>query len=307
MVPFRSLLATFVALACAQIGLPSSARAEYTAPVSRVESVRGLALGSGVRASAMGTHAQADNPANIVRGGLYHLEAFVQHDTANKLTGLGGAVVDCMTSKLAAGFSMRGLVGDNEAGKHKGFDGRLSLAYPLVEAFSLGVALRYADLRVAYPDAFEQDPDPDPDAINRRYKLKHFTMDVAATLQIDALSVSALAYNLVETDSLLAPRQVGGSLSLGATEALTIGGDVLVDLDSFEASKVLAGGGLEFLMADSFPLRGGYLYDQGRDRHGVTAGLGYVDKTVGLQAGLRQFVGSEPDTNLMFVLQYFVR
>jgi hypothetical protein len=54
-------------------------------------------------------------------------------------------------------------------------------------------------------------------------------------------------------------------------------------------------------------LRAGYLFDQGREQHGFTAGLGFVDQRVGIQLGLRQMIVGGKETNLMVSLQYFVQ
>lgn len=300
----RFLAVISVALAC--LSTPAVASAQpLVVPESRIESTRGMALGTGVRASAAGTHALADNPANLVRGGLYHLEAFTQYDPTYKHTSLGSAVTDSMTSKLAAGFALRGLVGKNDAGRHKGFDGRLGLAYPIIEALSVGLAFRYADIHVPNPDAVDDNPDPDID--DHRYRLKHFTMDAAVSISADALTIAAIGSNLVQTDSPLAPRMAGGSVSYGVSDALNLGGDVMVDFDSYDNPKIFGGGGLEFFAGASFPLRGGYQYDQGRNRHSVTAGVGYVDQIIGIHASLRQAIGNVKETDLMFAFQYFVK
>ena len=104
---------------------------------------------------------------------------------------------------------------------------------------------------------------------------------------------------------------VGGSaaFSFGNT-GFGLGGDVLVDLNthkSFNAPKLLVGGGLELMAEGVIPLRAGYLYDQGREQHGVTAGIGYVDQRVGIQLSLRQMVVGGNETTLMGGLQYFVQ
>jgi len=293
----------------------SRARAERVVPAPRIESPRGVALGSGVRAAAASTQAQAENPANLVLGGLYHIESFLAYDPTFKRVGLGGAVVDSMTSRLAAGFSARALFGENTAGGNAGFEGRLGLGLPLAEFISIGIAGRYSNMRVSDPHAIPERPqtaeeieaEEKPD---RSFKLKAFTMDAAITLRpVAGLSIAALAYNLIDTESVLAPLMVGGSVAFSSS-ALTVGGDVLVDLnthDVFDGPKLQFGGGGEYLVQGTVPLRLGYMYDQGRQQNFVTGGLGFVDPRFGLQLSMRQSLNRGSETTLFGALQYFVR
>jgi hypothetical protein len=147
---------------------------------------------------------------------------------------------------------------------------------------------------------------------DQSFKLKAFTMDASITLRpIPGLSIAALGYNLIHTKSPLAPMMVGGSgaFSFGNT-GFGFGGDVLVDLNRakiYDGVKLTFGGGLEYMAQGVAPLRAGYLYDQGRDQHAITAGLGYVDQRVGIQFSLRQVIAGGNETTLMGALQYFVQ
>ncbi len=286
------------------------ARADRVVPQARIESPRGMALGSGVRAAAASTQAQAENPANLVLGGVYHIESFLAYDPTFKRFGVGGAVADSMTSRLAAGVSARGLFGDNDAGDNSGWEGRLSLAAPIGDFLSLGVAGRYSNLTVSDTHARPERPPLEGQPPDRTFKLKAFTLDAAVTLRpLPGLSIAALAYNLIDTDSPLAPRMVGGGVAF-SSGGLTIGGDLLVDLNDhglFSGPKLFAGGGLEYLAAGLAPLRIGYAYDQGRQQNFLTGGVGFVDPRVGVQFSLRQSLNRGSETSLFFGVQYFVQ
>jgi hypothetical protein len=292
------------------------ARAERVVPETRIESPRGLALGSGVRAAAASTQAQAENPANLVLGGLYHAESFLAYDPTFRRFGWGAAVVDSMTSRLAAGFSFRTLFGENDAGRNKGWEGKLGLAFPIVDAVSVGISGRYSNLRISDPHAVPErgltlSGEPFAEAeVDQSFRLKGFTMDAAINVRpVAGLSIAALAYNIVNRDTPLAPMMVGGSAAF-SIGGITLGGDVLVDLNrhgAFDGTKLLLGGGGEYLMAGLVPLRLGYLYDQGRALHYLSGGIGYVDPRFGLQASLRQTLHGKSETSLFFALQYFAR
>lgn len=283
---------------------------ERVIPEARIESTRGMALGTGARAAAASTQAQAENPANLVVGGLYHMETFLGYQPTFKRVGWGAAVVDSMTSRLAAGASARGIFGDNAAGDNGGWEAKLGLAFPFSDMISVGLSGRYMRYTLSDPKAFPEREPEEGEEPDRTYKIKKFTMDASMTLRpIAGLAISALAYNLVDTKSPLAPMMVGGAVSLGVSSGLSLGGDVLVDLNThkaFDGAKLVTGGGVEYLAQGVAPLRVGYLYDQGRSQHGITGGIGFVDQRVGVHLSLRQIVAGGKETTLMLALQYFV-
>ena len=49
------------------------------------------------------------------------------------------------------------------------------------------------------------------------------------------------------------------------------------------------------------------MYDQGRNQHSITGGLGYIDRNFGAQLSLRQVVSDPKDTTLFSVVQYFIQ
>ena len=299
-----------IALCVAQFALAPGARAERFVLPSQIESPRGLALGSGARSTAASTHAQADNPANLSLGSLYQVESFLAYDPTFKRFGWGGSVVDSMTSRVAAGASMRTLFGDNDAGKNEGWEARLGLAYPIIEQLSIGLAMRYANFKIADPRAVPEREPVEGEEPDRHFRLKGFTMDAAVTLRpIPGLSLSGLAYNIVDRKSLLAPMMVGGSAGFSAA-GLTIGGDMLFDLNThkqFDGTKMLVGGGLEYLAGGALPLRIGYRYDAARGQSAMTGGIGFVDARFGLLVSLRQTIRTASETSLFFAAQYFIQ
>jgi hypothetical protein len=146
--------------------------------------------------------------------------------------------------------------------------------------------------------------------VDQRFGIKAFTMDAAITLRpVPGFAIAALAYNMVNTHSPLAPLILGGSAAFSSS-GLTVGGDVLFDLNKqglFSAPPVLVGGGIEYLASGVAPMRIGYAYDQGRGQNFVTGGLGFVDPRFGVQLSLRQTVNGPGETSLFLGVQYFVQ
>jgi hypothetical protein len=303
-------------LTCIAVTLcPRTGYAEPVVRESRIESARGVAMGSGARASSASTQAQAENPANLPLGHIAHMESTFGYEPQLKAMAAGASVMDGMTSGyFAMGMATRFLFGDNS-----GWEGRLGLGVPIGEMIALGVAARYANFtsrdKHARPENLDainaaEEAGDEPLAEDHTYKLKRFTMDASVTIRpMPAVAISALGYNLINTHTPLAPMLVGGSLSFGR-EVLSLGGDVLVDLNQhkqFNGVKLQIGGGLEYLTQGVAPLRAGYLYDQGRQQHAVTAGIGYLNKQFSIQISLRQYVTDQKDTMLFSAVQYYVQ
>lgn len=261
------------------------------------DSTRGLAMGTGARASSVSTAALSTNPAGLGIGRLYHLEGLAGYEPDARRWELGASVVDSMTNKLAAGLAFRGLLGNGETG-YSGIDGRLGLGFPLSEAFALGVAGRYLSLT-----RDGQTPDGEDDSL-----VNGFTLDASILVQpTEGLRILAFGYNLIDLESALAPLTLGGSAAFTVAEAFSIGGDVLVDLTTYDQAEWTAGGGVEYLAGGQVPLRVGYAFDHGRHVHTVTGGLGYVDQKVGLDLSLAQDVSGGSETRLLAAIRYFVQ
>ena len=272
------------------------------------ESARGLALGTGVRATAMSTSALAYNPAALVVGKVYHLEGVVDYMPDLKTVALGGAIVDSSTSKLSAGLSFRGFLSGQ--GGLGGIDGRLGLALPLSEGVSIGVSGRYVNAKRDWPTPSVQDssgmatPMPAPEVIS---KVKGFTLDASIRVApTPSVMLHAGSYNLISLDSVYAPLMVGGGAGIALGSVAVVGGDVLVDLSSYDKGAVLFGLGGEVFAGQAVPLRAGYSYDTKRSQHTLSVGLGYTDRSVGLDLSLRQDLGGEGDTRIMGAFRFYV-
>lgn len=289
------LVATFV------LASSAPALAQTTSSTDRriesLETPRGLALGTGARASAISTAALAYNQAGMPLSKLYHLEGIVGFMPSQSLWTFGASVVDSSTNNLAAGLAFRGLVGTEDEG-YSGLDGQLALAYPLAEFLSLGIGARYVWL-TENAQLMEGEDDT---------VVQGFTLDASVVVQpVEGLRLAAYGTNLIELESSLAPTQVGGSAAFTYDSVFTIGADVLVDLTTFEEAQVLAGGGVELLAAGKVPIRLGYTFDSGRQIHSVSGGLGYVEASWGLELGLRQDVAGASDTAILASFRYFVQ
>ncbi len=258
------------------------------------ETTRGLALGTGLRASAIGTSAVLYNAAGIPSAKVYHLEGFGSYNSHLDQYSYGGTVVDSITNALGAGLALRGISSGNDQGR-SGIDGKLALGFPLSSALSLGVAGRYMVLN------------PKTDIAGVDHLAKGFTVDAALRFTpFESLQIAALGYNLVDKHSAYVPRMLGGS-AVFQVSSINIGGDMLFDTTTYDKAKMLLGGGLEFFGSAKFPLRFGYRYDQAWSIHDLTGGVGYVDTKFGFDVSVRQQISGGSATMMMAALKYFVQ
>ena len=305
-------LGTLLAIAAPDLAAPTLASAQTEIPLggepipddgtrpreSTYETARGLGMGTGTRASAAGTSAIAYNPANLALAPVYHLESFATYIPNDRAWMYGGAVADSVTNRMAAGFSMHGVYGNDDR-NYRGFDSRLALSVPFSDAISIGVAGRYVRLR-------SRTENENGDRVGPG--VKAFTLDAGLRVTpVAGLHIALVGSNLIPTDSSLAPMLLCGGVSYSYETLFSIGADVLVDMTSFDGPELLIGGGAEILLGGQVPLRLGFRRDQGRELNQITAAIGYVDQKVGLDVALRQDVNGPKETQLLFAFRYHVQ
>lgn len=274
--------------------MPTASAHAQPAPVD-LETARGIALGTGVRASAASTSAAVYNASAMPLARVYHLEGFGGYELGTQRYFVGAHAVDSVTNVVAAGLSGRKIFNGSDDAPD-GWDARLSIAFPLGEMLALGTTLRYMD--------FESEPNAEGDTS----ELNGFNVDVSMTAALSpSFRLAIVSQNLLRGDAPLGSRTVGASAAFMSGQALTLGGDLLLDFDTLDKVGFVAGGGLEYFAAGAYPLRAGYRWDGVRKAHFVTGGAGYFDQMVGVDLAVRQPVSGEAaGTELMISFRYFV-
>lgn len=267
-----------------------------TAPVTPV-TARTMALGGGTYGVAMSTSSIYSNPAAMSLGRVYHVDSSVGFDPSVNRWAFGGAVVDS-TRMVGAGLAYT--FGTNPTSGHSSHDLRLALGVLLAEGVTLGVTGRYMDY--------------EGDAVNANGGLgpgySGFTVDVGVAVRPWRwLSLGVVGFSLTNPDAAISPLAVGGGFGVFPIERLGIIGDVYWDFRTHDTPRARWSGGVEF-MANQFPLRIGYAYDDTRadqSVHLVTAGVGYLSQSFGAEFAMRQEVSGGDQTTLLLNLRYFHR
>lgn len=269
---------------------------EYGYQYGELEGPRTLAMGGAARAYGWSTSAIQLNPANLPVQRIYHFEALFGMDTTAHRLQYGGAIVDSITSRLAMGVlaSRTDLGNDSDPYKRGSTDVRVGMAYPFGDKLSFGVSGHY--LRITQDgigplgeSAVSRSSSDDPN-------FRVFTFDAGLSLALgEIFRIGAVGYNLTSPGSALAPLMIGGGLGAKISDFTIEGNVVGVDATTWGAWKTRYQVGAEYLVGDHYPLRIGYVFDQGTRRHGLSGGVGYVDKTFALDAGIRSDVAGPND------------
>ncbi len=277
---------------------PATTRAQDPDRPADLDTPRGIAMGTGGRASAQAASALAYNPANLSLGGIYHINVFTGYTPGPERWTVGGSIVDSMTNEnIAMGVSFRGVLGNGEEG-YSGFDGRLAIAIPFSPQISFGVGGRYM--------SFEQEGQSTTTGLtDGDTRAKGFTMDSALRFTpSEGLNIAAIAQNFINRDSDLVPIMLGGAASY-SLDIFTISGDLLFDMTTFENPQIVGGLGGELLVGANIPIRAGYKADVGRSDHFLSGGLGYMDQVFGVDVGIQQQVSGGSETFVMGSISYF--
>ncbi len=306
-----ALASSFVLTLCRSAGADPYRAPEYGWNYGEIESPRTLAMGGASRAWGWSTSAIAANPANTVAQHVYHFEGLFGMDTtAHRLT-FGAGVLDSATSRVSLGLlAVKNDIGnDSDPYQRHAIDVRAAAAYPLSDRFSFGVTGRYLSVKQDGSGPLGASPvsqgSGDPN-------FQNFTFDAGLTATpVESLRLSLVGYNLTATGNPLAPLMLAGGVGLKLGDFTAEVDGIGVDATTWGSWKARVQVGAELLVADRFPIRAGYGYDDGTRRHSVSFGAGYVDKQFAVDGGFRTEVAGPSDPwgkALVFVvgLRYFL-
>jgi hypothetical protein len=221
----------------------------------------GMAAATGV---ASGNDGMFVNPAAVAARRRYSVEALFAVDRRGATTAgqwVGASVVDALSAPATASLAWVRPVEGTQGGNL--FIG--GLAGPLAERFYLGAQARYLALTQTIAGGATE-------------KVSMVTADAGLFWEVsDYISVGFSGFNLVPTrHKTIAPRSVGGGLSLGSDTSFRIMADWRTDLDRLDRSTSRYGAGAEVLLGGVAPVRAGYQRDETLKTTWWTLGAGLV-------------------------------
>jgi hypothetical protein len=262
-------------------------------------------MGGASSAVGSSTASLFGNPANLALARLYHFEGLAALAPEARRQSYGAAAVDSSTSRLAGGVGGTWNSLDPDGVRRTWTDIRLGLAMLLGERLSAGLTGRYLRIdqaieRGPFGASFVSDGRKDDPITNA------ITVDAGITaVPADFLRIGVVGHNLTNPGTALAPTLLEGGVGLMLGD-VTIEGGGLVDFTTWGKAKSRFMLGAEVFLANHFPLRAGYRFDEGTNAHALTAGVGYVDKKFSIEiSGRRDVVADRPMSLLSLGIRYF--
>ncbi len=280
-----------------------------------VDTTRSGALSGALRASGAGTSSVFLNPAAMALTRVYHIEALGQVVPEYGRQVYGGVIVDSITNKLAGGVAVTGGFLDSFSDPltsvdRSWVDVRLALAYPIVDAFSVGLGGRYMKLNQNGVGPLGNSKVTgglkDPEGDGRLSILNIPTFDAGIGIKAgDLVMIGISGQNLTYADNAILPTTIGGGVAIAHTD-FTIEVDGVADFNSYGTPTARVMGGGEYLLVDRVPLRLGYRFDQGADSHQLSSGLGFLSPEFMIEASVRRTLVGPEMTEIIFGAAYFL-
>jgi hypothetical protein len=222
---------------------------------------------SAVRADPVGSSAIVYNPAGMSRSYLYAAELVYVRAAPGDMNVTGMNVVDSKTQpQRAVGMSYGFHFTDKKAElQQNGHDGRIGFSHSAVaEKLHMGLSLRY--LQIERKTAGLEVDD-----------LEGFTVDAGILLSLSpSVHIGLVGQNMIDLKDATVPRRFGGGISYTGG-AMSLDADVMMDLDQHaDGPKPVIALGLEALLAESIPVRGGFIHDQAQSQDWLSGGIGFM-------------------------------
>ena len=303
----------------------SAARAQSDFP-----GVRAMGMGEAQRATATGAEAVLLNPAGMSLARQYVVEGMYGIKVESVGHNANVSIVDSITSRVAAGlfysfiyespklgFNWAGGRVDSATLTRTGHAAGLSLSIPLGDRFIIGATAKYLHIDTTAPLPMGTVPNHlTLDSVNG------VTFDVGMILKLGSrFNVGLIGYNLWDHGSRESPLSLGIGLAYIPLPTLSINFDTVIDFTGFQSYHLDAmtgkvsleqrttarlGPGIEWLAGNRVPLRIGVVYDSGLPATYLTAGLGYLSTSFGVDLSYRGKVSGGIENFLMLGLRLFV-
>ncbi|NOZ88047.1 MAG: hypothetical protein GXP49_17665 [Deltaproteobacteria bacterium] len=273
-----------------------------------VPDARPLAMGEAFRAISVGNSALYYNPAGLAFFPTYSIEANYTYQSWVSGHVAQVSIADTKSNPYVGavvGYSY-GHFDGNPLGKGDKFSyhsTRLGLCFPLVkDTLALGLGSHYMNSK---KDDHQAD--------------NFLSLDVSLLAKIGhVVSLAVVGHNLTNPASQSAPMSIGSGVAFQPFGSLLLAFDVVADFQSAKGTAMEYHTGAEYQIlfgqgkggGQVIALRGGYIYDDVRDRQFVSGGLAYVNPGGALEFSFRQGVAgsgtSDKDSIFSFSLKLFL-
>lgn len=273
------LLSLASSLALAQVG--------QTSPDLRdLQAARNLAMGGAHEAMGYGTEAIGGNPAAMTLLKRYQMEATGSWDVAQGY-GFGSLGILDSTQEVSAGLSYH-FATFGGAERRWAHVTTLALGYSFGELIHLGLAARHHVLLGAS-------------------NTNSVTMNAGLVVRpAQWLTFGFSGHNLISVYNRDISRYFVASVSARILEQLTPAFDLRMDFNQVEP-RLAFHGGVEWLIAQTVPVRVGYQFDGIASHQYLSAGVGWYSDGSGVDFAYRHELGGQEGRMLSLTLKLKVR
>jgi hypothetical protein len=270
-----------------------------------VESPRTLAMGGALTALGSSTVALQLNPASLELTRVYHFEALAAYSPEARRYDGGGAIVDSANGRFGGGLGLNFGMLDPDGIHRSWTDVRVALAYQLGDYIALGLTGRYFSVS-QHTGVGPFGPSLISDGTPGSSIQEIVTFDAGLTITpSQGFHIAAAGHNLSDPGNSLAPTTVVGGFGYD-NHQFALEADVLTDFTTWGKTTIEAMAGGELFLADHFPLRVGYRYDEGNQTHALSGGVGYIGQLWSIEYSLRHdIISDHPSTMMSLSLRYF--
>ena len=269
-----------------------------------IETPRITATNGAVHALSNSTEALFDNPANMSASRVYHLTALAQIWPESNRQSYGAAAVDSVGSSTRVGGGLGATYNtqDSDGIARKWTDIRFALSYPLSDKFYLGLGGRY--LMLSQNGEGPLGMSLASAGLAGQQIVRGVSFDAAASFRpTDGLVIAIVGSNLNNPGNGFQPMTLAGGVGFGK-DSFSLEGDVVEDFSSYDHKTTRAMAGGELLVADHFPIRAGYRYDDGAKSNSISGGLGYIDTMFSAEIAARRVVSGDKVTAIVLGFTY---
>ena len=284
-------------------------------------STTSLGMADAVSASAVGVNALYFNPAGMTLARQYVVEGNYVYNDHTGGHGMTAAAVDSKTNPVI-GMGVAYTRIDSTLGNldraGNGIRGALSGGHSADGfGFHLGVGVNYGKLTIGEPDLTateEQELIDAGEPVPFVDDVEFTTVDAGLIIQVvPTIRLATVVRNILETTDGPRPRQpdelpmeVGVGCALGFQQfELTFDADMDLETDP-EKTLTHYKVGTQFLVGGSVVVRGGFSSDDHDGHERLAFGLGYVDRVVAVDLGVRATVDVDDEFDAGISFRYFM-
>ncbi len=296
------------------VSLPAHARPDGASTTS-------LGMADAVSASSVGVNALFFNPAGMTLAKQYVVEGNYVYNEHTGGHGMSAAAVDSKTNPVlgmgVAYTRMDSTIGDLDR-VGNGIRGAVSGGHSSGGfGFHLGVGVNHGELTIGEGDltaAQEQELIDAGEPVPAVDDVEFTTVDAGLLIQVvPTVRLAVVARNILDTVQKNRPRQpdelpleIGVGCALGFQQfELTFDADIDSETDP-ETTLTHYKVGTQFLLGGSVVVRGGFSSDEHDSHERLAFGLGYVDRVVAVDLGIRATVDVDDEFDAGISLRYFM-